>query len=86
MRRNQVGPPRDNDKIVCGLQSLMIGATTRLGRKSPTAALQNPTLLFPFEPDGSPNYVTSDSASQPVPLTPGFIDYASRIVRLDNRC
>ena len=55
----------------------MIGATTRLGRKSPTAALQNSTLLFPFEPDGSPNYVTSDSASQPVPLTPGFIDYLS---------
>ena len=74
MRRNQVGPPRENNKIVCGLPSLMIEATTRLGRESPTAALKNSTLLFSCEPDGSPNYVTSDSASQPVPLTPGFID------------
>ena len=69
-----VGPPRDNSKIVCGLQSLMIGATTWPGRKSPTAALQNTTLLLSPQLDGSLDNVTSVSASQPVPLTPGFID------------
>ena len=77
MRRNQVGLPRDDNKIVCGLQSLMVGATTWLGRKSPTAALQNSTLLLSPQLGGSPDYVTSVSASHPVPLTPGFIDYAS---------
>ena len=75
MPRNQVGSPRNNSKIICGIQSLMIGVTTWLGRKSSSAALQNSTLVLSSPPDGSPDYVTSVSPSQPVPLTPGFIHY-----------
>ena len=42
----------------------------------------NSTLLLSPQLDGSPDYVTCVSASQHVPLTPGFIDYASIIDNL----
>ena len=79
MRRNQVGSPRNKNKIVCGLQSLMIGVTTWLGRKSPSAARRNSTsktlLYFSSQPDGSPDYVTSVSVSEPaMHLPPVYVD------------
>ena len=77
MRRNQIGYPKKISKIVCGVQSLMIGVTTWLGRKSPTAALQLSTLLISSQLDCSPDNVNTVYASQPVPLTPGLIDYVS---------
>ena len=42
-------------------------------------------LALSSQPDVSPDFVTPVSASQPVPLTPGLIDHASTVVRLDNR-
>ena len=83
MRWNQVGSRRTNNTIVCGLQSLMIGVTPWLGRKSPSAALRNSTSKLDFEtllclssqPDGSPDYVTSVSVSEPaMHLPPVYVD------------
>ena len=54
----------------------MIGVITYVAEgESPTAALENSTLLFSSQLDGSPNSVITASASQPVPLTPGFIHH-----------
>ena len=65
------------------VSNLMIGVTTCLGRKSPSAALRNSTskldfenlLCFSSEPDGSPDYVTSVSVSEPaMHLPPVYVD------------
>ena len=54
--------------------SLVIGATTWQGRKSPSAALRN-LFYFSSQPDGSPDYVTSVSLSEPaMDLPPVYVD------------
>ena len=79
MRRNQVGSPRTNNISVCGLQSLMIGVTTWLGEEKPlsrTSNLHFEILLYlSSQLDGSPDYVTSVSVSEPaMHLPPVFVD------------
>ena len=61
----------------------MIGVTSWLGRRSPSAALRNFTSKLHFEtlpyfssqPDGSPDYVASVSVSEPaMHLPPVYVD------------
>ena len=57
------------------VSNLMIGVTTWLGRKRPSTAIRNSTLLLSSQPDGAPDCVTSASVSDPaMDLPPVYVN------------